>query len=229
VMADLPFDTPGATEINLARLMHLAGLGLDLRNKHVLEVGAGVGRLTRFWEERDCQVISTDGRAGNVEENLRRHPWRDGYVYDADLEMSGQHTSFGTFDVVFCYGTLYHVSDPLQTIMELASVCNELFLLETRVFREDDGKVHRGSDTTIIDTSMHGRGCRPARDCLWHMLERFFPYAYVPRTQPWHAEFPLSWPAKMKEVRAVFVASRVELLVPTLLDHLIGEYEGRER
>jgi hypothetical protein len=45
------FDTDAAIEINEARLAHLGSLGLPLDGRTVLEVGAGVGRLTGFFVE----------------------------------------------------------------------------------------------------------------------------------------------------------------------------------
>ena len=48
--------------INQARQRHLAALGLDLAGKRVLEVGAGVGLHTQFFEALGCSVLTTDGR-----------------------------------------------------------------------------------------------------------------------------------------------------------------------
>jgi hypothetical protein len=59
-----PFDvflTPEALHINRARLDHLASLGLDLQSKRGLEVGAGIGLHASFFEERGCDILSTDG------------------------------------------------------------------------------------------------------------------------------------------------------------------------
>ena len=55
------FLAPTALAINQARQSHLASLGLDLANKRVLEVGAGIGLHTPFFRERGCEVTVTDG------------------------------------------------------------------------------------------------------------------------------------------------------------------------
>src|SRR5262249_50321591 len=90
------FDTPEALRINEARLEHLASLDLPLSGRSVLEVGAGVGHLTRFFVERDCRVVVTEGRAENVRGLARRHPAVA--VHQADVEESLQ--DLGRFDVV---------------------------------------------------------------------------------------------------------------------------------
>ena len=45
------FDQPHAKDINETRLNHLASLGLKIENSTVLEVGAGIGLLTGFFEK----------------------------------------------------------------------------------------------------------------------------------------------------------------------------------
>lgn len=226
-MSKLPFDKPGATVINLARLHHLATLNLPLAGKRVLEVGAGVGKLTWFFEEElGCEIVSTDGRRVNCAMNLIRHPWRERRVFVADLEQYGDHQRWGRFDIVFCYGTLYHLATPAQTLAELASICGEMFLLSTRVWPTSDGDMHLQRDTTKVDESLRGRGCRPSRSWIMSRLKEAFDYVYMSPSQPNHSEFPLSWvDAKWsnKEARAVFVASRkpIESLTDEMMIHVL--------
>lgn len=47
--------------INQRRLEHLASLHLPLENRSVLEVGAGIGDLTSFFLDRNCEVVITEG------------------------------------------------------------------------------------------------------------------------------------------------------------------------
>ena len=74
-----------------------------------------------------------------------------------------------------------------------------------------------------VHQAFHGTGCRPTRLWLFNRLKAAFAHVYVPRTQPAHAEFPSDWTAAApadRMTRAVFVASRAPLALPTLLDHL---------
>ena len=124
------FLTPEAVAINRARQAHLASLRLPLENKSVLEVGAGIGLQTSFFEDRGCSITSTDGRPENVAEMARRYPQRTTRVLE--LDPPGDITSFGHFDICFCYGTLYHLSRPAEALQALSQVA-DLILLETCV------------------------------------------------------------------------------------------------
>src|SRR5712691_377061 len=70
------FLEPNALAINEARMTHLGTLNLPIEGKSVLEVGAGIGMLTGFCEDRGCSVLSTDARSENIAEIKRRHPER---------------------------------------------------------------------------------------------------------------------------------------------------------
>ena len=102
-----PFDRPDTVQLNGARLHHLESFGLPLEGRSVLEVGAGVGKLTYFFEDLGCAVLAIDGRPENVARNLREHPWRNVEVLDVTCQDPG-----GQFEIVFCYGLLYHVHNP---------------------------------------------------------------------------------------------------------------------
>ena len=108
-----PFDvflTPSALAINLARQRHLASLGLNISGKRVLEVGAGIGLHTPFYLERGCNVVVTDGRNENVQEAHRRLPGVE--TDELDLETGESLLRLGRFDIVYCYGLLYHLGNP---------------------------------------------------------------------------------------------------------------------
>ena len=122
------FLEPDALAINDARMSHLATLNLPIAGKSVLEVGAGIGLLTGFFEERGCKVLSTDARPENVAEMKRRHPARQ--VATLDLERPEALGSLGKFDIVFCYGTLYHLATPGPALKALSQV-SDMILLET--------------------------------------------------------------------------------------------------
>jgi len=224
-MTIFPFDRPKAQELNQARLAHLGSLGLDLQGKRVLEPGSGIGLLTGFWEERGCDVLSTEGREGNIAENLRRHPWREGRVLCVDLETSGSHDHLaGQFDVVFCYGTLYHVSNPRQVLEDLARVCHGLFLLESRVWWLDDGQVHEHADSEGLDQALHRHSCLPSRNWLLDRLREICGFSYVSIRQPRSYQFPLTWPTEpSSKTRAIFVASRTALHLDTLSEKLLSK------
>jgi SAM-dependent methyltransferase len=215
------FDSEDALLINRARQDHLASLGLDLARQSVLEVGAGVGWHTAFFEKLGCTVISTDARPRNVEEHLLRYPYRGGRVEVVDLTVPGSHDQLGEFDIVYCYGTLYHLGDPALCIRDLSRICRKIFLLESCVNSDDNGKINPVSeDDKNPNQSFHGAGCRPGRDWVMAELRKHFPFVYIATTQPDHPDFPVIWPAApppgFQNTRAVFVASRRPLDLPTV-------------
>ena len=208
-----------------ARLQHLASLGLPLSGR-VLEVGSGPGDHTGFYLERGCTVVSSDAREECLQELKTRFPQVQ--TLRIDMDHPQELLRAGTFDIVHCYGLLYHLESPEAAIAAMSQACSNLLLLETCV---SEGSGHfinvveevRGDFTQSIE----GRGCRPTRSWVFDTLKRYFPYVYQTRTQPNHPEFPTDWtniPADHGLIRIVLVASRrpcdLHVLSPVLLDRL---------
>lgn len=205
-------------EFDTAKMGHLASLDLDFHEKRVLEVAAGVGTLTHFWEERGCTIVSTEARKQNIETNLHNHPWRTDILFQVDLTRPDSHKEFGVFDIVFCYGVLYHVPDPRHVIHDLAPLCRELFLVESMV-ANDDGPpaLNERQEFIGINQGLYSTACTPTRSWFMQELGEVFPHVYTTRTQPRNMYYRLTWPAPPGEIsRAIFVASRTELASPSL-------------
>jgi SAM-dependent methyltransferase len=218
------FSTEHYQEHNRRRLEHLASLDLNLAGLSVLEVGAGIGDHTHFFLERGCKVFSTDARRQNVEVLRRRHPNLRTAVLDVDnppLNFDEQ------FDVVYCYGLLYHLSDPSAALAFMARCCRRLLLLETRVSPGDTELVHAcAEDPCVPSYSFAGTGCRPTRPWVFRELQRHFPFVYVPLTQPNHEEFPIDWNAEERgggPTRSVFVASKQAISNPLFVEEIPSE------
>lgn len=121
----------------------------DLTGKRVLDVGAWDG----FWtfealKRGAAQVVAIDDFSdylGTLQEGSRT-AWqtfdacRDifGYpqekcqridmsVYDVSLE------NLGCFDIIFCFGTLYHLRHPLLALDQLATICREEIYVESAI------------------------------------------------------------------------------------------------
>jgi ubiquinone/menaquinone biosynthesis C-methylase UbiE len=217
------FDLDIYTDINRARLKHLASLNLNLKNSTVLEVGSGVGYLTSFFENLNCEVLSTDAREENVIEHRKRFPGRKVEIMNLDAP---KIKSYGQFDIVFCYGTLYHLSNPDYAIENLAKMCKKLFLLETCVNNIDNGNINLTKEFEFLeDQSLYGLGCRPGRDRILSKLKKHFEYAYITVSQPDNPDFPLKWPILKpnRSMRSIFVASRDKIDNPLLLENLPQE------
>jgi SAM-dependent methyltransferase len=225
---------------NQRRQEHLASLGLNLRDRRVLEVGAGVGDHTTYFLDRGCTVLSVEPRLENcvVYANVMKEHSAYGYagakrceLVHSDVESLESFVK-DRFDVVYCYGLLYHVADPAGALAILSRLCSELLLLETAVRMGVDESMNLGfEDHTMASQSMHGGANRPTRPWLFKQLRSGFAHVYAPRTQPAHEEFPTDWteasPHRGKEyTRAIFIASHRPIANPMLLDYLPDRQEA---
>jgi SAM-dependent methyltransferase len=229
-----------------SKLAHLADLDLPTDGMSVLEVGAGIGDLSGHFVERGNRITITDARDANVAHLRRRYP-PDGYpeVRVAHLDLNDPTLDGGPFDLVFCYGVLYHLHDPAGAIAFLAEQCGGLMLVETCVTPGDDTSINLVDELRHSPTqSISGTGCRPTRPWVFDELRRHFEHVYLTRTQPDHPEFPIDWVAAASRpahaagsgadrdlTRAVFVASRTALdhdsLADELLDHQVAHPSSR--
>lgn len=225
-MIGCPFDEAGYAEINRARLEHLGSLGLPLSGRTVLEVGAGRGDLTPWLLARCAAVTVTDARRESVDAaraRLSDREWPGTLVCCrvADVEDEDEGIGPGLWDVVLCYGLLYHLAAPGAALERMAAACSGMLLLETCVYPDDRSGVrllHLPEDQADPRNSVRGLGCRPSRDWAWGALTSLFEHVYATVAQPDHPEFPLDWsrPLGPGNHRAVFVASRAPLDLPTL-------------
>lgn len=217
---------------NARRLEHLASLGLPIRNNTVLELGAGIGDHTSFFLDRGCTVTSVEPRPENCALNasLMAERRRAGYeaasrarILRADA-LAFESIIEERFDIVYCYGLLYHVDDPAAVLGAIARKCDGMVLLETCVaFGSHEAINPVPEQAYIASQSVTGGGCRPTRPWLFKRLAELFAYAYMPRTQPAHEDFPLDWtgaPPADRDTRAVFIASRQRIDNPLLVDHV---------
>jgi hypothetical protein len=210
----------------MARLGHLASLGLPLERRNVIELGSGPGDHTGFYIARGCRVTAVDARHECLEALHDRFP--DVTTVCADLNDAHALASLGPFEVAHCYGILYHLESPESLIAALARMCSDLAIIETCV------SPGGGLEVPLVDEcgddysqSVTNRGCRPTRRWVFREIGRRFPWVYVTRTQPDHPEFPVDWTGDFSDaglVRSIFVASRKELKNPLL----VGEVPNRQ-
>jgi SAM-dependent methyltransferase len=212
---------------NARRLEHLASLRIPVAGMTVLEVGAGIGDHSSYYIDRGCNITITEGREENLAILRNRYPGNNIVAMDMERPNTIERSSF---EVVHCYGLLYHVRDPQRLLQFLAENCTKFLFLETCVSFGSDEKVNNVAEKTSDPSqALSGAGCRPTRKWIFNQLKNAFPYVYCSKTQPNHEEFPLDWtaPEKHKSMlqRSVFIASRLklenEMLSEQLLEHQI--------
>jgi len=214
------FESEAADRINRARMGHLATLGLPLQGRRVLDVGAGIGKLARFFVDRGCRVVCVEGRAENVAVIRERYADVEAVVADVQTDALTAH---GSFDVVFCYGLLYHTENPLATLRNLAARCGDLLLIETIVC--DFEKPVAALDDESAGTwnqSLSPLAMRPSPAWVTMALSRLGFHVYMPHTVPDYEDYQFEWKNNGDHsrdghpLRAVFVGSRQALTNPAL-------------
>ncbi len=166
----------------------------------------------------------TDARPENLRLLRRRYPFVD--VRPLDLE-DPIALDDAPFDFVYCYGTLYHLSNPEPALDFLSKSCSSTLLLETCVSFGDKMVVNPASeDRRNPSQAFSGLGCRPTRPWVMRELRKHFEFVYLPVTQPNHEEFPIDWTRPDRHAatlsRAVFVASRSRIDNPALSSELLS-------
>ena len=206
---------------NQRRLEHLASLGLDIAGSSVLEVGAGIGDHTSFFIDRGCQVVTSDARRENIKILRLRYPNVRVLLLDLD---NPPKTFSESFDIVYCYGVLYHLNNPSVAIEFMSRCCRKMLLLETCVSFGDGDLLNSLPENAVNPSqSISGQGCRPTRKWVYEQIERYFKFVYIPITQPNHEEFPIDWnspPPSQTLTRAVFIASRERIINKLLLEYI---------
>jgi len=219
------FDTPAALQINQARMSHLSSLGLSLEGKRVLDVGCGVGHLAQFFLGRGCKVVCVDGRRENIVSLRARYPGVEAHRADVQTDPL---IPFGKFGVVFCYGLLYHLANPLAGLHNMASVCEDLLLLETLVCDHSQPILYLVDEPKTYNQALDFLACRPSPSYVTMALNRVgFPFVYAPAEPPDHPDFQFEWQDNLNyardghPIRCIFLGSRKELANPKLHSLLV--------
>jgi SAM-dependent methyltransferase len=219
------FDTPAALALNRARMAHLESIGLALHGKRVLDVGCGVGHLAQSFLRWGCEVVCVDGREENIASLRSRYPGLEAHVADVQTDPL---TRYGRFDVVFCYGLLYHLANPLAGLRNIVSACSDLLLLETLVCDCARPALCLVDEPKTYNQALDFLACRPSPGYVVMALNRLgIPHVYAPSEPPDHPDFQFDWKDDLDyardghPIRCVFVGSRRELFRPGLPD-LVG-------
>jgi SAM-dependent methyltransferase len=206
------FDKVEALRINQARMDHLASLALPIAGRSVVDVGCGVGHLAQFFVERGCPVLCVDGRAENVGTLRSKYPSLSATVADVERD---DLTTLGRFDIVFCYGLLYHTESPGLVLQKFSAICNDMILLESCITDHPDPLVQYTEEPATWNQALRGLATRPTPSFIISMLARAgFGNIYLPKEPPQYPDFQfeckgdLSYMRDGHVIRQIFVATR---------------------
>jgi hypothetical protein len=140
------------------------------------------------------------------------------------MDAEGDFTSLGRFEVVFCYGLLYHLENPLRALRNMAVVCDDLLLVETQVCDSPLPILRLADETLSANQALGGLAHRPSPAWMALALNRIgFQHIYMPTVAPAHPDFQFEWRGDAEFdrdkalLRATFVASRQPFAQPTLV------------
>src|SRR3989304_595837 len=117
---------------------------VDLREKSVLDIGTMEGFFAFQAEKRGASrvvAIDRDPPGGpDVREAFKFAAQTLGskVIYRVRSVYELEPSDFGVFDIVLMYGVLYHLKFPMYGLYRAASVCRDVFLLETHITLKDD-------------------------------------------------------------------------------------------
>jgi SAM-dependent methyltransferase len=211
------FDRPWTRNFTKLRQDFVSSLLAKIREQTelqtALDVGCGLGDFSHFLFELGLRVAAVDGRAENVAEAKSRHPSVNFQQADAeDLVAAG----LNRFDLVFCFGLLYHLENPFRAIRSLCAATEKVLLVETMCIPGSEPTMYLLDEGVAEDQGLNYIAFYPSEPCLVKMLYRAgFPYVYLFEKLPADQLYAATiWKERL---RTMIVASKVALNVSGLV------------
>jgi tRNA (mo5U34)-methyltransferase len=112
---------------------------LDFENKRVLDIGCRDGFFSFYAEKKGAkEIIGIDNNIskGAIEFLIpyfnSRVKMYEKNLYDVDIK------DFGQFDIIFFFGVLYHLKDPVRHILKLGEQIKTGIMLDTHIADDSD-------------------------------------------------------------------------------------------
>lgn len=172
-----------------------------------VDAGCGVGFFSRTLAECGLYACGFDARAENVEEARRRFP---GIPFEQGDVETREISGLGPFDLVLCFGLLYHLENPLQAIRNLGAITEKCLVLESMCQPEERCSLLMRQEPRQDDQSLTEMACYPSESSLIKMLYRAgFAKVYRVTPLPDHDDFRET--REHRQRRTVLVASRTPI------------------
>jgi len=212
------FDMPHYRRLTASRDLFLRRVVPALRRElelvTSLDVGCGVGFFSGLLADLGLQVVGLDGRSENVDEARRRYPQVAFHYADVeDPALAGQ----GEFDLVLCFGLLYHLENPFRAVRNLHALTGKIVLIESMVVPEERTVLAFRDEGPTEDQGLRHMAFYPSEACLVKMLYRAGfsrVYGFSAQSLPDHPDFHSS--RSRRRVRTLLVAARTPVAAPFL-------------
>jgi FkbM family methyltransferase len=208
-----PFDQPHYRQINQARASTIrnviARLAPVLHLHTAVDAGAGLGFFSQTLFECGLQVRAFDGREENAVESRRRFPHI--HFDQADLQDRGI-LDLGQFDLVLCFGLLYHLENPLLAVRHLRGLTKKCLLLESMCVPDDKPSMLLREEPREDDQSLSDVAYYPSEGSLIKMMYRAgFAFVYRIAPLPDHDDFRDTREHRRKRTVLLASASPIDL------------------
>lgn len=185
---DWAFDQKAYEELNVARETVVRDLIPQLKAvlplTTAVDIGCGVGYFSNVLRSLGLHVLGLDAREENVLEARRRYPHIRFEVMNVE---DPRLLEFGQFDLVFCFGLLYHLENPFQAIRNLSSMTAQFALLEGVCYPSSESMMVLVDEDDLDDQGVNNIAFYPSETCLLKMLYRSgYTSSFLPRTMPAH-------------------------------------------
>jgi FkbM family methyltransferase len=134
-----------------------------------VDAGCGMGFFSQTLAEAGLNVCGFDGRAENVEEARRRFPkipFEQADIQDTSI------LQLGRFDIVLCFGLLYHLENPLLAVRHLRAMTGKCLLVESMCLPETRTSMMLREEPRQSDQSLSDVAWCPSESSLVKMLYR---------------------------------------------------------
>jgi FkbM family methyltransferase len=177
-----------------------------------LDAGCGIGFFAKILVECGLNVSAFDGREENVEEARRRYPqisFDTGDVQDPDIRR------VGSFDLVLCFGLLYHLENIFLAIRNLHAMTSKGLLIESMCLPDAKPWMLLRCEPELEDQSLTDMAFYPSEGCIIKMLYRAG-FAAVYRVNPLPDDDNFRESSARARRRTVLFASPVPVSIPEL-------------
>lgn len=181
-------------------LTHLKG---QLTLKTAIDVGCGMGYFSAYLDSLGLEVTAVDGRGENVEEAGRRVPHVRFHTQNAEDRAL---PDLGRFDLVLCFGLLYHLENPFAAIRNLHALTSHLLLVESVIFPGSEPMMALVDEVPNADQGLNNIAFYPTEACLVKMMyQAGFPNVFRLSRMPEHPDFHTA--RNVRRVRTMLAGS----------------------
>ena len=142
-------------------------INLDiLKNRTLLELGAGYGDNGNEFYNLGCKVTSSDARVKHINSGKIMFPHIDFEIIDCDKSEISKN-----YDIILHWGLLYHLREIDDHLKNVCENCN-ILLLDTEVSDSDDDSycIRIDENKNVLDQAYNGKGIRPSQKYVEKVL-----------------------------------------------------------